>query len=373
MYQLTQTPNLVLFNIIVLFCLVGLTYNAFRSRRSAKGKNAFIILMCFVFCIFSFWGADWFGYQEYFQMLNWVSSSKVPMEGFYLWLMEDVCSSYLQFRIIVWGISLLFLLLTLRNLHLDIGLALFFFCSIYLIYFSYARVTLAITMMFYGYSYIGTGKGGHRVFRLLWGLLWIILSFYFHKSAILGIVTLFVALIVMKMGKKGPLLILFAFPVMLMLMNTVLNDYFQMLTMEDGILSDYANTGAVYLEMQDSKIGISTWISWILERTPYYLLAYTSFKELYKPSAIHPKIIRAFFMAEFLIIVFASVFLFDFGVNTSTLYGRFLRFAQVPSLVVFTYFYTLSYVPRSVKAALGIGLVNCLYAMTYSYYNTFTI
>ena len=371
MGQISQTPVLVFLNILLILILLATTYNAFRGKNLSTARTAFIIIVCLLFCMFSFWGKDWYGYMEYFALVRSGFSSRVPMEEFYLWLMADVCSHYIDFRIIVWGLSLLFLLLTFRTLKLNIGLALFFFCNIYLIYFSYARVTLAITMMFYGYSCIC--RANHRLYKTLWGIFGVILSFYFHKSAPLGISSLLVSLFVLKLGRKAPIILLVSFPIMYMLINTILNDYFQILLNEDSILSEYATTGALYFDMQNTRIGISAIINRILERTPYYLLAYISFKELYKPSIAHPRYIRAFFMAELVLIVFSSIFIFDFGMNTNILYGRLIRFAQVPSVILMSYLYDSSIISRTLKLAVVIGIINCFYTLSYSLYNTMTV
>lgn len=373
MEHLSQIPSLVLSNLIFIVILCGLTYRSLYTKKSSHAKNILVIFMCFAFCLFSFWGADWFGYQSYFEMANSRHSYNVPMEVPYIWLMSDVCNTYLEFRSIVWGCSLILFIFTLKNLRLDIGLSLFFFCSIYLIYFSYARVTLAISMMFYGYSCIWSCKNKSNVFKIIWGISWIILSFYFHKSAILGIMTIFIAISIYNMGKGALIMSIIAFPIIILLMDVFWQEYFPIITMDEGTLSEYANTGAVHLDSVNTQIGISTIINRILERTPYYLLAYASFMELYKPSIAHPDNIRAFFIVEFLTVVFASVFIFDFGINTSTLYGRFLRFAQIPSVIVLAYMYRASIETKTVKLACCIGLLNCAYNLLYSYYNTFTI
>ena len=104
-----------------------------------------------------------------------------------------------------------------------------------------------------------------------------------------------------------------------------------------------------------------------------YLLAYISFKELYKPSIAHPRYIRAFFMAELVLIVFSSIFIFDFGMNTNILYGRLIRFAQVPSVILMSYLYDSSIISRTLKLAVVIGIINCFYTLSYSLYNTMTV
>lgn len=373
MEHLEQVPLLVFSNIVFVLFLFLLTHSAFCGRNLTFGRNLFIIVMCFVFCLFSFWGADWFGYQSYFEWVRSGSISNVSMEEFYLWLMEDVCSNYIVFRAIVWGSSLIFLTITFRKLQLNVGLALFFFCSIYLIYFSYARATLAISMMCYGYSCLWKEKNFRKKNITIWGLLWVMLAFFFHKSAVMGIASIFAALFVLKIPKIGIRMVIVTFPIIILLMNVFFQDYFSVMATDEGIFSEYASAGADYLEKKNGRLGVSTIISWILERSPYYLLAFASYRELRKPSINHPVGIRAFLVLEFLLVIFSSVFLFDLGVNTSTIYGRFIRFAQIPSVVILTYLYENSMERRPVKLAYSIGIANCAYTLLYSFYNTFTV
>lgn len=284
-----------------------------------------------------------------------------------------ICDNYIIFRCIIWGIALFFFNRTLNNLKINKSIALFFFCSIYLIYFSYARATLAIIMMCYGYSYLWKNQRAISITNNTWGIIWIALSFFFHKSAILGIASIFGATLLLKFGKTGFKLFIICFPIMIVAMNLFFQEYFSHILSEKNTLADYASASTYYLDGKDGELGISTVISWLLERTPYYILSFISFKELIKPSINYSKPIKAFISLEFVIVVLASLFLFDFGVNTSTIYGRFMRFAQVPSVIILTYFYSKSVSLPLVKCAYRIGIASCIYSLIYSFYDSLTI
>lgn len=372
MGKLIQTPALVLIDIIISLFLFLLTYKALHGKSFTRSRIIFVYSLILLFCLFSFWGADWFGYQSYFELAKNSYYANIPMEEFYIWLVEKACGSYIVFRLVVWGSSIIFFCLTARNLRCNVGLILFFFCNIYLIYFSYARVTLAISMMFYGYSCLWTARNSKKILTIIWGLFWIFLSFFFHKSAILGISSIILAIFVERMGKISLKLLLVSFPIIVFLLNTFFSNYFTIIASSKGTFSEYANAGAGYLESSNSALGISTILSWMLERTPYYLLAFAAYMELLHPQIKHPPIIKAFFAVEFMLIFIASAFLFNIGVETSTLYGRFIRFAQIPSVFIFAYFFENKIVTRSVKWALYIGVFNCVYSLLYSFYNVST-
>ena len=373
MGKLMQTPTLVFIDIIISFFLFLLTFKALQGKLFMRSRIILIYSLILLFCLFSFWGADWFGYQSYFELAKNNHYANIPMEEFYIWLVEKVCSNYLAFRSIVWGSSIIFFCLTVRNLRCNVGLALFFFCNIYLIYFSYARVTLAISMMFYGYSCLWIAHNDKKALNVIWGSFWIFFSFFFHKSAILGIISILLAIIVEKKGKITLKLLLVGFPIIVYLLMLFFSNYFINIASSEGTFSEYANAGAGYLESSNPALGISTVLSWILERIPYYLLAFAAYMELLRPQIKHPPIIKAFFSIEFMLIFLASAFLFNIGVETSTLYGRFLRFAQIPSVFIFTYFFENKIVTRPVKWAFYIGFFNSIYSLLYSFSDVSTI
>lgn len=370
---MVQTPFLVFTNILFILFLLLYTRPAFLTGNFSPSKTRITLFLCFVFCLFSFWGADWFGYYSYFQMSRIEGTDRIAMEDFYLWLLNNICHSYLQFRIIIWGVALLFFYLTIKRLQLNIGIALFFFCSIYLIIFSYARVSLAISMMCYGFSLFLGKNGRTNFFHVLIGVSFIVLSFFLHKSAILGIAAIVATFVLMKFKRTGVILVLLAFPLVIYLMNNFFAEYFfELAEGEEGILSTYAQAGSGHLEAKGNAFSIGGFIQKnILEQGPYYLLAFCCFREIRRPSVIYPKSIISFITLLFVIVISSLIFVFDFGINTSTLFGRYLRFAQVPACIVLTYMYSNGIQKKMIKLVYSIGIFGVLYSLIYVLYNAY--
>lgn len=371
MHNLAQTPFLVFTNILFIAFFYFYLRSTIKYGYISKAKKRITIFLIFVFCLMSFWGTDWFGYLSYYMAVKNGWAEHVPMEDVYVWLMEDVCTDYLQFRAIVWGTALFFFVMTIKRLKINVGIALFFFCCIYLIYFSYARATLAITMMTYGYTLIWSNNKRWNIHHTFLGLSIVACSFFFHKSAIFGIVAILFAIIIKKAGNTGVKISLLLYPLAVFGLMLFFRDYFSSFTEADDTLGEYAQAGASYLESEKGWMGIGTFIQRILERVPYYLLAYCSYRELKHPSMKHVSTMKACFTLLLLEIAMASLFLFDIGLSTSTVYTRFVRYAQIPACIVLTYLYQNRLQRRCVKYAYSIGLLGCAYSLIYTFYNQF--
>lgn len=369
--SLIQTPLLVFSNLLLIFILNRYTRPAFVSCHLSQMRIRVTIILCFVFCLFSFWGADWFGYLQYFIWAKSGGIEQVPMESFYLWLLDEVCTNYLLFRVIVWGVALGLFIFTIKRLRLNIGVALFFFCSIYLIYFSYARASLAMSLLFAGYSLLWEHNGKIVLRNRLIGVVLIGLAFFCHKSATLGIAAIVGAVIVKKWGRKGAILVLLAFPLMVIAMQYFLQDSFvTILSDEESTLGQYAQAGANYMDKKSGFSGIGTFIQKnILEQCPYYILALCCYKEIKSPSGEYSVPIKSMMVLLFVLVVTALVFAFDLGVNTKTIFTRYLRYAQIPACIVLTYMYSNGIQSKLVKWAYTIGIIGCFYSLIYSMYN----
>lgn len=329
------------------------------------------VLLSFLFCLFSFWGADWFGYLSYFKWAKSGGIEHVPMESFYLWLVDKVCTDYLQFRMIVWGLALILFIFTLRRLRLNLGLALFFFCSIYLIYFSYARASLAMSLLFAGYSLLWEHNRKVALKNKLIGLSLIGLSFFCHKSSALGIAAVVGAIIVKKWGRNGVIIVLLAFPLLVFAMQFFLQDLFgTIVSDEDSTLGQYAQVGANYMDKQSGFSGIGTFIQKnILEHCTYYILALCCYKEIKTPSVEYGVPIKSMMVLLFVLVITALIFAFDLGVNTKTIFGRYLRYAHIPACIVLTYMYSNGIQPRLIRWAYTMGIIGCFYSLIYMIYN----
>lgn len=364
-----QTPMLVASNILYIFLLYQYSKGALLGKIFTQKKNVILILFALVFCLFSFWGWDWWGYYHYYLWSKGGDINHIPMEEPYLWLLKNVCQSYIQFRLIVWGGALLLFLWCIKFLKLNLSLSLFFFCCIFLIYFSYARVSLAITMMTLGYCLICDNNT--NILKKIFGLIIIASSFYFHKSAILGICAVILSLIINKWGKTGIYLAILLYPVAIIAMTAFFNGLFiDIANSEGSTMAEYATRGANYLDAESKRRGIGTFVQKIIfEQVMYYIIAYCSYKELKHPTIQHKPVIKALFVLVFIEILTSTLFLFNLGVNTNLVNERFVRFAQIPSCFILVYLYQNNIQNKLVGYAYKIGIIGCFYSLIYTMYN----
>lgn len=371
--NLTQTPALVFSNIVLLIILYQITKPALRYPYTlTRQKSKLTIILMGAFCLFSFWGADWFGYLQYYIWAKGEGIEHVPMEEVYLWLLENV-SSYIMFRLVVWGSALIALLITIKNLKIQSDLFLCFFSLISLIWFSYARASLAMSLMFCGVSFMGlSGTYATRKFRYILGICLIAASFYCHKSSLLGIAAVIIAILLDHYGgRKSIKLLLFSFPIAVLivqgLFSTILSD---LLGAEDTVIGNYATAGNRYLESNSSSHGIGIILEQLLERLPAYLLSYIGLKAVTGTPNI-PKEIRLMIYTLCSMVFVSSIFAFDLGANTSTVYERLLRYTQIPSCICLTYFYCNNIYPTLTKHTLRIAIFGTIYTMLYTFYNVY--
>lgn len=366
--MMEQTPLLVSINIILFLILYTYVKPAYVSGYLTKDRRKKTLFLVYLFCLFSFWGKDWFGYQGYFEEIqkgNQVSS----MEDIYNWIGAYICPNYIFFRFYIWGMALFLFFRTVRLLKLDYDLSLFFFCSIYLIWFSYARVSLAMAVMFYGFANFVTYKGNKK--KLL-GLILILLAYYLHKSAIFGIAIIILVGLMKRMGKYAIVIPIVMFPILLFFVSSNIGGFMDsLLTDEDNMLNEYATAGNSYLMSDSNLSGPGVLLQGFLERAPYYLLAFCSIPIYFKKKIMVLNNIKPFFLILLLIVVFSSVFAFDLGMNTSTLYGRFLRFSQIPACIVLTFMYSNRILPKLTKIVINVSIISTFYSLIYVLYNSY--
>lgn len=366
-----QTTPLVFFNICLLLIMYTLMKKALRPPYVvAVSSRNFTFLLMFVFVLFSFWGSDWFGYQLSFKSLK--SGYAGHMEDVYVWIAQNLSPNYLMFRFVVWGGSLCLLLHMFNRLTIPKFLAVFFFCTIYIIWFSYARVTAAMVLVYYGLIVLYKPYK-NKLLSIILGITAICSAFFFHKSALFGIASAVITIFVNKFEKRFFILLLFCYPILLYLAQSNIGVFLMSdMSGEYGGFEAGMAVGQSYLNEDLSKRGLGGLIQQFLEISPHYLLAFISLifiRSKYYMNA--PNDIKAFIRLQFFIILLSSVFMFDLGVNTQVVFSRFSRFSVIPSCIVLTYYYSIKYKHKYVKFTYYLAFMGTIYALVYSMYNTY--
>lgn len=366
-----QTPLLVFSNILFLLFLFFFLKSALSSGYTSEKKVKKTYFLIFIFCLFSFWGTDWFGYLYYYQLMIEGGVEHIPMEDIYILLM-DILPSYLLFRTVVWGGAILLLAKTISNLQLNKGLFLFFFCAISLIWFSYTRATLAMSFLYCGLSYLIKAQRGYgnKLIYYLIGVALIIISFFFHKSAAIGIVAIVIAILVHRIGpKKGLILFFVAYPFLIIAIRSVFPEFVnELIADETSMFNEYAVAGSSHLENKNSIQGLGIILQHFFERLPLYLMIYISYIVLKNGFRLQ-KGIDLIMITLCSMVLVASIFAFDLGMNTQTLYVRMMRYAQIPLCICLTYLYEHKLCPALTKWTYTLGIISCAYTTSYMLYN----
>lgn len=366
-----QTGGLVFFNLCLILLMYILMKKSLYAPYVVTSSNKMkTTLIMYLFVLFSFWGADWFHYLEYYPSL--LTGTTGAMEDIYFWIAQNLSFDYLSFRLIIWGGSLFLLLHIFKQLSIPTHLAIFFFATIYIIWFAYARVSLAMVLTFYGSVFLYKPYKNKRLSVII-GLLIIACAIFFHKSALFGIFATILAISVTKLRKKTFVLLVLCFPIFVYIAQSSLGEFLSAeVSRTDGGFSADMATGQQYLNSETTRKGPGYLIQVFLERFPHYMLVYLSFKFIRsKFYNFAPEDIKFFIRLQFFIVLLSSLFMFDLGANTDVVYGRFIRFSAIPSCIVLTYFYSIRYKFKYTQITYYLAFMGTLYAVVYSMYNAY--
>ena len=365
-----QTPLLLVSNMVMLLIIYYSLQPVFYHREALPSVRFYLgVGVIFLFCIFSFWISDWFGYQReyiFIRQLEWYREV-TSLEPVYVWLILH-CPDYLIFRLIIFGGAWLLVLLIFKHLNLDEDLSWFFFGVLFLPLFAYARVSLAVVMMLYGAVIISKPFGGNPLYSYLIGGMFLVCSIFFHKSAALGILVVLFSFISKTTNKNAWFYLIIAFIVAAVVARVVIAMFLGgSLGADEAMSSNAMTAGQRYMSRTEADSGMGALLGYTLERTPYYLCAFLSFQ--IQSEYETPSWISMMLKVDMYIVLLATIFAVDLGANTSILFGRLLRFSLVPSAIVLAYAYQFDLFPKLVKITFFVGLFCVIYRLTYTLYN----
>lgn len=366
-----QTVFLILTNIIAILVMRGFMkpaagppYEVYSYRRRI------CVLLCFVFCLFSFWGADWFGNLIAYKNAQLYGNEHSHYEEVYVWIIQSLPDGYLYFRTVVWGGALFLFFKTIKMLPLSFDLALLIFCSAWLPLFSYARVSLAMAIMFYGGAWYYSHNGLRGAFVKILSIAIVLVAIFFHKSAVFGVLAILIAIFSKKINRKWIYVYICLYPFMVYFVQIYMGDFMTINAdvSEEGIEA-YTAAGQNYLSADSKTHGLGTELQLFLEHLPLYILAYFCYKLIQSPIYIRiPDNIKIFIKSFFLIILMASVFMLDFGVNTDTIYSRLMRFSIIPGVIVLAYFYQNKLYKEWPGRIYNLAYFSMMYSLVYVTY-----
>mgnify|MGYP002452672490 CR=1 FL=1 len=327
MFYIDYSWRLALISIITFIIMLIMskpirTYCSPQSNNVYCGMNIFFLLYTST-CIFAFWEYDTYHYwNNFLEAKSYGYYEITGYEAVYNWLAGICQNNYFLWRTFIFLPACLFLYYSVKRLELlqrNMLVALILFGAM----LSYTRGMLGHAMLLYGAILIVDDRSSSKAKFV--GLIFICVSYFFHKSMYVNIA--FVLLAFCHFNKRLFVLSLIAFP-FLTLVATSLVDHIASGAMDisfgEGVggagdrTLDYVSKG----RMESNIIG--TFVKVFILAPQYLTLFYLSNRVLYKKCFIglkDEKVFTYLYKLTYVAIYIASLFAF---VETSNwIYERF--------------------------------------------------
>lgn len=166
-------------DLFAVFLLVQFTF--FVTYRALNSENKRLIpwLCLFILCLTYCWDGDFYSYWEDFNNGMVMLREK---EQLYYSLYRITNPHYFLWRSLVWGGAIAFFIMTLRRLKINSNIAVYVLIFLYLPLFVYGRVILAMTIYFFGLSFIIKPIGQTRFLSFILGFVIAALSYFAHRT-----------------------------------------------------------------------------------------------------------------------------------------------------------------------------------------------
>ena len=190
------------FNFILINIIFFLLYN-WRGAKQIHYSSWWLVVF---FCLVAFWDTDYFSFARIFY--EEIEEFRDPIYKY----ISSVCfGSYIIFRFIIWGGALYLVYRTSVRLKLNRNKFIYIFAVFFLLTFSYARVSLAMALYYYGLSLLIISDRRSKLSRIMYVGIIFIIAFWAHRSILLPI--LLTPLIYIHLTRRKILLTLIILPV----------------------------------------------------------------------------------------------------------------------------------------------------------------
>lgn len=311
--------DLILFNILAFSPLFKIKItNSLVAISKTNNYTNYCLLICgiLIYSVCDRTGGDYFHYREIVDSIYSKNYWGTHLELPYVFLANHIGFSYELWRLIVWGAALYFYLKIIEEFKFYKFLSIWIFILIGLTDFSIVRSSLAITILIYGTILI---KKKHN---LILGFIFIIISFFLHKSIIILIP--YLILLKITINKKTLIIIIFS----LGLIKYLISNHTGLLL----LLMDNDNNSADYLTDSENSLGLAYLIQQFLFWAPSVLLITKGLKQkLYKSSNL---IGLEYNLVFYLLIIY--IILGFFPINMTVFKDRIIWMMSIPICLIVT-------------------------------------
>lgn len=364
-----KTIGLVFTNIILMLIIFWCFKDAklYPYYIKSKTKKNLGVICIFLFFLFAFWGDDWFHIAVFYPYLR--AGERTHMEDIYQWIAQNVAPNYLIFRTIVWGACLLLVKLIFDRLDVQKDLLWFMFAVFGVVWCSYARVSLAMCLMYYGFALLFKPYKYKHLSNLI-ALSAILASYFCHKTALFGIAVIVLATLIRNFNRSSIILLVLSIPIVYMLLQNIISDYLLFdATGDNDSWNKSVLSAQGYMERETSAVGIGAILLKIMERSAYIVTgAMAAFMIMKDKRNTRSSIINAFIRLDIIMVLISCLFLLDLGINVSVIAERFFRFLFIPTGIIIAYFWQIRFCMKYTKLIYVLGIAYSSYALLYSFY-----
>lgn len=337
--------NLYCFFLYCFLLLISLRGNIGVINRDRYSIRSFLLFCGIIlFALTSFINDDFFHYYEtMIEYKNGVMDSQyLGIEMPYQHIIHFIQGNYALFRLIVWGGSLLLILISVKIFETNTYNTLFLILAGYIMIYSYARATLAMSIYTLGVIIVCV-ESEHKfnLLKKIIGILIITLSIYFHRSMV-PVVILSLFFILLPYKRKFAKISLIIFPIIVFLFSTGLQIVIDDLPLISNSFAD-DETGILrkiehYEELTTATSNFKGYIGLILKYSTFYI-PFVIIANRFRTSSEMINIRKRglfLYLITYIIIAAATSMLF-LGISNSVLFYRYLFMSFIPMSILISY------------------------------------
>ena len=333
---------LLLYCFLLLFSLRGNVSNLF-IKADLKGGRIFLFCGLLLFALTAFVGADFFHYYEFMSEYRGqvFGDQELGLESFYQYLINYIDGNYFIFRLVVWGGSLALIVTATRLFGANVYHTLFVILAGFIVTYSYARATLAMSVFSLGIVIICTAnKHKKGIIKTIIGIAIVACSIYFHRS-MLPMIVVAACWLLLPCKKQLSRYSLLLFPIIVVIVSNILKIVFAEVIDMVGMIDDesgFLQKTEYYVEQETVDVNTNGIIRLVFHYANFYLpflILGKVFSEKTALQNISSECVKLY-QIVYLIYAFATSFLF-LGVGSSVFFDRYLYMSFIPLSILITY------------------------------------
>ena len=335
---LMQLYLVILYIMLIIINKNSALYSAYEIQMSNKNKKIYRVMLAFMILmlITHFYETDYFSYMEIVKNYNFFNISENHGEPIYAYIIYALHKNYLLFRLVVWGGALYITTKIFKLYSINVYFGTYVLLSMYMSIHFISRASLAFAIYFFGISLVFYGLDKNIRRLIILGVLILISSYFFHRSAVLLIIITPIFLVPMDRNKLFGLL--FITPIII---YAIRFSFMQILIQQSIHNDEIMHKMSAFATTTGNKANfmgiVRYFFEWGILYFPFAVIAIAFYKNMSYIKK-HRKMYLNLFKIMLMIIIIATTFgLMKF--DSIWLFKRTLFMATIPMVILLSGLY----------------------------------